>query len=280
MPIDRRAGASGGDPSSLLSGLSAGWRSQARRLPPHGHAYPAPVRARPTPSKTICLHHATVAVSMPSRSSFISPGASLVVASRRCSCCSRSRLPSVLFAPPDPCSIRSPSSSLHLLVVVPESRPDSSQPLPQIFTMVWGCGWELEERDSWLYQTKSAAAIRFIGRTDRGTDRAGVRGHVPSRLRRRRRGQTLVARACRTTLVRHPTALAALREWQRTESRDATREVTALRWGATRSAAGDDVAHGRQARRRVAERAALVAAVAGSQGRCPTRTAWSLRPLS
>lgn len=86
------------------------------------------------------------------------------------------RLPSVLSVPPDPCSIRSPLSSLHLLVVVPESRPDSSQPLPQIFMMGWGCGWELEERDSWLYQAKSAAAFRCIGRTDRGTDRAGVRG--------------------------------------------------------------------------------------------------------
>ena len=75
---------------------------------------------------------------------------------------------------PDPCSIRSPLSSLHLLVVVPESRSDSSQPLPQILTMVWGCGWELEERDSWLYQAKSAAAIRCIGRTDRGTDRSGA----------------------------------------------------------------------------------------------------------
>jgi hypothetical protein len=69
-------------------------------------------RARLTPSKTIGLHHAPVAVSMPPRSSFISPGASLVVASRRCSCCSRSRLSFVLSVPPDPCSIRSPLSSL------------------------------------------------------------------------------------------------------------------------------------------------------------------------
>jgi len=137
------------------------------------HVRPAPRPCRLTPSKTIGLHHAPVAASMPSRSSFISTGASLVVASRRCSCCSRSRLPSVISAPPDPCSIRSPSSSLHLLVVVPESRPDSSQPLPHFCLMVWGCGWELEERDSWLYQAKSAAAIRCIGRTDR----AGVRGH-------------------------------------------------------------------------------------------------------
>jgi hypothetical protein len=37
-------------------------------------------RARLTPSKTIGLHHAPVAASMPSRSSFISTGASLVVA--------------------------------------------------------------------------------------------------------------------------------------------------------------------------------------------------------
>jgi hypothetical protein len=48
------------------------------------------------------------------------------------------RLPPVLSVPPDPCSIRSPLSSLHLLVVVPESRPDSSQPLPQISR--WGGG--------------------------------------------------------------------------------------------------------------------------------------------
>jgi hypothetical protein len=48
--------------------------------------------------------------------------------------------------------------------------------------MVWACGWELEERDSWLYQAKSAPAIGYIGRTERGTDRAGVRGHGANQL--------------------------------------------------------------------------------------------------
>lgn len=52
---------------------------------------------------------------------------------------------------------------------------------------------------------------------------------MPSRLRRSRRGQALVARAWRMSLMRHPTALAALREWQSTESREAAREVTVLR---------------------------------------------------
>jgi hypothetical protein len=245
---------------------------------------PAPRCARRTASKTVALHHAPVAVSMPSRSSSISTGA---FPCRRFSplfllfSFSSAVCPLRAPGPPDPCSIRSPLSSLHLLVVVPESRPDSSQPLPQILTMGWGCGWELAEKDSWLHQAKSAAAIRCIGRTDRGTDRAGIRGHVPPRsLPSPTRPDAAGARAWRASLMRHPTVRAAMREWQSTESRETAREVTVLRWGAARSAVGDDVAHGRQARRRAAERAAFVAAVAGPQGRCPTRTPRSLRPLS
>ena len=48
--------------------------------------------------------------------------------------------------------------------------------------MGWGCGWDLEARRSWLYQAKSATAIRSIERTDRGTDRAGVWGHGNPRV--------------------------------------------------------------------------------------------------
>jgi hypothetical protein len=138
-------------------------------------------RARLTPSKAICVHHAPVAFlclrAPPSSLTWRFPFRcfSSLFPLFLLSIFSPAFRPSVL---PDPCSIRSPLSSSASLVVVPESRPDSSQPLPQNSPMGWGCGWALEERDSWLYQAKSAAVIRCIGRTDRGTDRAGSGGMV------------------------------------------------------------------------------------------------------